>query len=192
MAVPGSSLGSPLAMKFEKTKPRAKPIYNTHAKWTPAEDLRLAQLVQTYGPKSWRIVAQYMVGRNSRQCRERWLYYLDPELNVRPWEANEDAILEEKFREIGPKWMLMVPFFHHRTDAMIKNRFQVLRRKEKRTAAADAYSSSPAPWSMDSTSNADIFDFFAIGAQDGPHAQLDSFFSADAAWKFDGDVFFTL
>jgi hypothetical protein len=129
----------PLAMEcssgvfpgFPMRKPRAKPIYKGHAKFTPAEDLRLSYLVHQHGTDSWRLIAQYMDGRNSRQCRERWLYYLDPDRNVHPWTEEEDALIERKYHELGARWTLMVPFFTHRTDSMIKNRFMVLKRKEK-------------------------------------------------------------
>jgi hypothetical protein len=40
----------------------------------------------------------------------------------------------EKVHDLGSRWTLMVPFFRNRTDAMIKNRYQVLRRKPNREA----------------------------------------------------------
>jgi hypothetical protein len=123
---------------FLVPKQRAKPIYRPHSRFTAQEDVRLYRLVQEHGAKSWRLIAKYMPNRNSRQCRERWLNYLNPSLNSESWTATEDALLEEKYHQIGPRWVFMMKFFPNRTDAMLKNRFQVLRRKAMRQALADS------------------------------------------------------
>jgi hypothetical protein len=59
------------------------------------------------------------------------MYYLSPELNTRPWTPTEDALLIEKYLMIGSRWVTIAKFFPNRTDAMIKNRFLMLQRKEK-------------------------------------------------------------
>jgi hypothetical protein len=115
-------------------KPRAKPVYRPHSKFSPDEDFKLCQLVNEHGPNAWRVVAKFLPGRNSRQCRERWLNYLNPGLNSNPWTAAEDALLEQTYTAIGPRWVYMMRFFPNRTDAMIKNRFQVLQRKAQKSS----------------------------------------------------------
>jgi hypothetical protein len=121
-----------LLLPFAFRKPRAKPVYKGHAKFTPQEDFRLCHLVRDHGANNWRLIAQYMPGRNSRQCRERWLNYLNPELNVHPWTPAEDALLEEEYQQLRGRWMLLLPCLPCRTDGMIKNWFQLLQRKPKR------------------------------------------------------------
>lgn len=39
--------------------------------WTPHEDERMAQLVTSYGPGRWAVIASFLPGRNGKQCRER-------------------------------------------------------------------------------------------------------------------------
>lgn len=39
------------------------------------------------------------------------------------WTQEEDAILTEKYKLIGPKWVQMRQFFPHRTANSIKNRY---------------------------------------------------------------------
>jgi hypothetical protein len=111
-------------------KPRAKPIYKPHSKFTPEEDFRLRQLVAEHGDHSWRTLAKFMPNRNSRQCRERWLNYLNPARNIEPWTESEDALLEQAYETLGPRWVYMMRLFPSRTDAMIKNRFQLLKRRQ--------------------------------------------------------------
>jgi hypothetical protein len=110
-------------------KPRAKPIYKPHSKFTPDEDDALRKLVEEHGAHAWRVIGKLMPERNSRQCRERWLNYLDPNLNTDPWEEPEDALLLAKHEKHGPRWMFLCRFFPNRTDQMIKNRFQMLTRR---------------------------------------------------------------
>jgi hypothetical protein len=65
-----------------------------------------------------------MQGRTTRQCRERWRYYLHPSINRTAWTEAEDRLLLQKYNELGAKWSHIVPFFHLRTDVDLKNRFK--------------------------------------------------------------------
>jgi hypothetical protein len=49
-------------------------------RFQPQEDQRLMDLVMRYGCQSWPCIADYMPQRNARQCRDRWNYYLMPQL----------------------------------------------------------------------------------------------------------------
>jgi hypothetical protein len=73
-----------------------------------------------------------MPGRNARQCKERWTNYLCPTLNTNSWKPEEDRLLVQKRMELGAKWVKIAQFFPNRTDAMVKNRYQVLKRKENK------------------------------------------------------------
>ncbi|OHS96002.1 Myb-like DNA-binding domain containing protein [Tritrichomonas foetus] len=116
----------------EIKRPRKNPIFKQHFKWTPQEDLELIELVKRFGDDNWRYLAKSMNGRNSRQCRERWQYYLNPNLKKDEWTEDEDNLILSKFIELGPRWMQIAKFFEHRTDAMIKNRYHVLQRIMKK------------------------------------------------------------
>jgi hypothetical protein len=118
-------------------KPRAKPIYRPHMKFTPDEDATLCLLVKQHGVHSWRLIGKLMPNRNSRQCRERYLNYLSPKLNQQAWDESEDNLLLTKYAKYGPRWMFLCKFFSNRTDQMLKNRFQVLRRRRENRLASD-------------------------------------------------------
>lgn len=97
--------------------------------FSPQEDERLKLLVAKYGTDNWSAIEKEMPGRNIRQCRERYKHYLAPEVSHRPWTKEEDDLLIEKYKEIGPKWVKLKTFFDNRTDINIKNRWIRLWRK---------------------------------------------------------------
>ena len=106
--------------------------FKPHSKFSEEEDEHLKEVVSRLGEYDWNLISKEMPGRNARQCKERWSYYLSPSLNTSPWTQEEDNLLLSKQRELGSKWVKISKFFHHRTDAMVKNRFQVLMRKMKK------------------------------------------------------------
>jgi hypothetical protein len=92
-------------------------------KFTKEEDQYLQSLVTFHGIRNWKIIACYMVGRTPRQCRERFKYYLDPGLERPAWTHDEDRLLMNKYKEIGPKWAQLALFFSERTNVDLKNRY---------------------------------------------------------------------
>ncbi|MDR0740922.1 MAG: hypothetical protein LBF34_04410 [Puniceicoccales bacterium] len=73
-----------------------------------------------------------MFNRKARQCRERWKNYLAPDLNFSPWTRENDALLREKFNELGPKWAQIARFFPNKTDLNCKNRWRLFQKRERR------------------------------------------------------------
>jgi hypothetical protein len=52
------------------------------------EDIELKQLVECYGTKDWAMIVHIMITKRiSRQCRDRWNFYLAPEIDHPPWIA---------------------------------------------------------------------------------------------------------
>ncbi|OHS95983.1 hypothetical protein TRFO_37846 [Tritrichomonas foetus] len=87
------------------------------------EDAKLRFLVQQYGSKDFKKIASFMPGRTPRQVRERYKNYLSPEINNGPWSRDEDALLRQKYAELGPKWSKIADFFPSRSDINVKNRW---------------------------------------------------------------------
>jgi hypothetical protein len=46
--------------------------------WTKHEDTNLERLVGQYGSEKWVVIAQEMITRSGKQCRERWHNHLNP------------------------------------------------------------------------------------------------------------------
>jgi hypothetical protein len=74
------------------------------AKFSQEEDVKLMELVGEHGAENWQKISQHLHGRNSRQCRDRWLNYLSPEVVNGPWSREEEQLLIAKYRELGPMW----------------------------------------------------------------------------------------
>jgi len=44
------------------------------------------------------------IERNGKQCRERWVNFLNPEIKKEPFSLEEDIFILQKKLEIGNKW----------------------------------------------------------------------------------------
>ena len=119
---------------FKSPSSKAKPEKKTHKRcnFTQEEDTYLRFLVSKYGENSWALISSFMPHRNVRQCRERWFKYLSPTVKNNEWTEQEDMLLVQKRKELGPKWKEISKFFDGRTDINIKSRFNVLKRKVMR------------------------------------------------------------
>jgi hypothetical protein len=65
-------------------------------KWKEGEDAKLIDAVTKYG-KDWVAVAALVPDRNNEQCRDRWVYGLNPRIDkeMGKWTAEENAKLIE-------------------------------------------------------------------------------------------------
>jgi hypothetical protein len=106
-------------------------------RFTPDEDARLTDLVDEYGTNDWGAVALAMQTRNARQCRERYKNYLDPALRTDWWTAEEDALLQRKYDELGAKWNRISKFFKNRPDNALRNRWRLLDRHRRPSSECD-------------------------------------------------------
>lgn len=105
-----------------------------HHKFTEEEDQSLKEIVAACGTTNWSIIAAQMPKRNPRQCRDRWMNYLNPDLNTTGWTPDEDERLLKLHSQIGCRWVQITRAFPNRTDTMIKNRFNILQRRRKTQA----------------------------------------------------------
>ena len=58
------------ARRLKKTK--NSPVKRQKKIWTDSEDEQLLKLIQDYGAAKWSTIANFMPGRQGKQCRERW------------------------------------------------------------------------------------------------------------------------
>lgn len=101
--------------------------------FTESEDRKLIELVQIYGidkKKNWKLIANNMIGRNVRQCRERYNLFLSQNvIKKAKWTKEEEDLLLEKYEILGPHWKKMEVFFKGRNLYSIKNKFISLTKK---------------------------------------------------------------
>uniref|UniRef100_A0A7S2SJY2 Uncharacterized protein n=1 Tax=Rhizochromulina marina TaxID=1034831 RepID=A0A7S2SJY2_9STRA len=72
-------------------------------KWDETEERLLYAASRAYlGSKGqWSMIQRHVPMRTGTKCREKWVHVLDPELNLKPWRSEEDAILRQGISEFG-------------------------------------------------------------------------------------------
>ena len=96
---------------------------------------------------NWRAISVAMKTRTPRQCRERYQNYLSPDITNAEWTSEDDTLIKQMFDKYGNKWNKISKFFSGRTGNAIRNRYQVILRKEAKMHRREnnAKSFSPAP-----------------------------------------------
>eukprot|EP01129_Flabellula_baltica_P009082 TRINITY_DN364_c0_g1_i1.p1 TRINITY_DN364_c0_g1~~TRINITY_DN364_c0_g1_i1.p1 ORF type:complete len:174 (+),score=28.03 TRINITY_DN364_c0_g1_i1:57-524(+) len=84
--------------------------YRERRKWCDAEDEKLLKLVTKYGAKYWTTIANKMETRDAKQCRERWVNHLDPDVKKDPLSDTEWRIVVEEQKRLGNKFFFFLVF----------------------------------------------------------------------------------
>jgi len=92
-------------------------------KWTREEDKILKKWVEKHGAKHWTHCASLIIGRNGKQCRERWINILDPVIKIGGWSDKEQAKIFECLMEYSTSWSKVSKHLKGRTENAIKNYF---------------------------------------------------------------------
>jgi hypothetical protein len=80
--------------------------------WSREEDVLLRKILEDSGvppngknsPISWSDVAtQHDSGRTAQQCRDRWNNYLRPGIMKGSWTKEEEELIKDMYKTIGPK-----------------------------------------------------------------------------------------
>jgi hypothetical protein len=116
------------------SKQRGVDLITSRKSWTTDEDEKLREIIKNSGPKQWSAVAIELNQsvhsnrqvRKGKQCRERWLGHLDPEIVRDTWTSEEDSILLHQQSFYGNRWSEISKYLPGRTENQIKNRWRKL------------------------------------------------------------------
>jgi len=97
-------------------------------KWMEQEDMLLVCAVWMLGPKQWFKIQNYVPGRTSVQCNERWRNSLDPTLLFTDWTAEEDSLILDLVPKYKKRWSLCARHLPGRTGQQISVRYEALTR----------------------------------------------------------------
>jgi hypothetical protein len=106
--------------------------------WNQDEDKALQQLIQSRGSRNWSSIAKelnieihksYPI-RSGKQCRERWINHLNPELQKHQWTDEEDQTIKILQQSLGNKWSEISKALIGRTENQVKNRWKSLKKIE--------------------------------------------------------------
>lgn len=107
--------------------------------WTKKNDKALKKLISLEkGSIKWDVIAHQLnnlgIMKSSKQCRERWLHQLDPNLKKKAWTDSENINLFILHKKFGNCWKKIAKEFEGRTDNSVKNSFFSIIRKGLRNA----------------------------------------------------------
>lgn len=173
----------------EQQPPSKRPFVPKN-RFSRKDDDMLRRLVKEFGQKNWIAIAEKMEGRTPRQCRERWINYVNPSIKKRSWTKEEDKLLEKKYEELGPKWKIIKTFFQHRSTNMIKNRLGLLERHRVKGALMNARE-APSYQPQEKTNAPDVVEKQKVITPEINISQIfdQNFTSTEKEWFSNGSFF---
>lgn len=104
--------------KFKNSQRSAK-----KGNWTSQEDELLFSWVDIHGPTKWTECSKEIKGRCGKQCRERWVNILNPDVKKGNWSDYEQDVIFNNLSTYNTSWSAMSHILPGRTENSIKNYF---------------------------------------------------------------------
>lgn len=93
--------------------------------WTNIEDEVLRAAVSKYGLNQWARVSSLLARKTPKQCKARWVEWLDPGIRKVEWSREEDEKLLHLAKLMPTQWRTIAPIVG-RTATQCLERYQKL------------------------------------------------------------------
>jgi hypothetical protein len=104
--------------KFKNSQRSAK-----KGNWLAEEDKLLLGWVSENGATKWTECSKLIRGRCGKQCRERWVNILNPDVKKGNWSDHEQDVIFQNLSTYMTSWSSMSKILPGRTENSIKNYF---------------------------------------------------------------------
>lgn len=111
-------------------------------RWSPEEDKKLTDIIGRHGACNWSHIGELHGTRDGKQCRERWMYHIGPNINKSPLSSEEIALVMKMQARYGNKWSNISAMMPGRTASSIKNHWNAVISKQQRVFAKKSGSAS--------------------------------------------------
>ena len=89
--------------------------------WSEDEDALLLNIVRSQASTNWVKVSEFVHTRSPKQCRERYLQNLNPELCHDPITPEEGKVIEDLMAQMGKRWTEIAQRLSGRSSNAVKN-----------------------------------------------------------------------
>lgn len=100
-------------------------------RWSKEEHEMLKKWVHKYGTeRKWSAISSLIPGRTGKQCRERWMNHLRPDIKKGSWTVDEEYEIAKQHSNVGSQWSRIARSLPGRTENNIKNHWNALYRSK--------------------------------------------------------------
>src|ERR1700722_9917488 len=93
--------------------------------WKNTEDEILKAAVMKYGFNQWARISSLLVRKSAKQCKARWLEWLDPNIKKTEWSREEEERLLHLAKVMPTQWRTIAPMLH-RTATQCLEHYETL------------------------------------------------------------------